>query len=87
MIITTFIAAILAIIGCLNWLSVGLFGFNIVTWALGAGILSSIVFVLVGIAGIWLIFYLVYMGVNRGLSEPARRKPEQSKQNGKTAKA
>ena len=49
MIITTFIATILAIIGCLNWLSVGLFGFNFVTWILGAGVLSSIVFTLVGI--------------------------------------
>ncbi len=87
MIITTFIATILAIIGCLNWLSVGLFGFNFVTWILGAGVLSSIVFTLVGIAGIWLIFYLVYMGVNRGLSEPERSNSGKRKPENKTAKA
>lgn len=46
---------ILIIIGALNWLSVGLFGFDVVSFVCGgqASIISRIIYTLVGIAGIW----------------------------------
>ena len=54
----TIIAMILAICGAINWLSIGIFNFNAVSWLLGAGVLSTIVYILVGLAGIYLIFRL-----------------------------
>lgn len=49
------IALMLAIIGGINWGSVGLFQFDIVAWACGGqtAILSRIIYTLVGLAAIW----------------------------------
>lgn len=56
----TIIALILSIIGSLNWILVGLLGFNAVTWiCMGSVVLESIIYTVVGIAGIWLIYYLL----------------------------
>ena len=54
------IALALAIIGGLNWGSVGLFGFDIVAWLFGGqtAIVSRVVFVLVGLSAIWCISLL-----------------------------
>lgn len=57
---TRTIALLLVIVGALNWLLVGLFGFDLVAAITGntfgeKNALSSIVYVLVGIAGIALI--------------------------------
>ena len=51
------IALVLAVIGALNWGSVGLFSFDFVSWLSGgAGTpLARIIFTLVGIAGLWCI--------------------------------
>ena len=58
--ITSFIAFILVIIGALNWLLIGLFSFDVVAIIFGvASILSRIIYSLVGLAGLWMIFYLV----------------------------
>lgn len=58
------IALILVIVGALNWLLVGLFGFDLVAslFANGFGTLSAlsrIVYALVGISGLWLLFALL----------------------------
>lgn len=55
----TLIATIIAIIGCFNWLLIGVFSFNLVTWIFGVGIFARIIYALVGIAGLWLIFILI----------------------------
>lgn len=60
------IALILVIVGALNWLLVGLFGFDLVAaiFANGFGTLSAfsrIVYILVGLSGIWLLFTLLPM--------------------------
>ena len=47
------LAAVLVIVGALNWGLVGAFDFNLVTALLGQTSLTSIVFVLVGLAGIY----------------------------------
>ncbi len=60
--ITTIIAFALVIIGALVWLLVGLFAFNLVAFIFGSGssaIVSRIIYSLVGISGLWLIFYWI----------------------------
>jgi uncharacterized membrane protein YuzA (DUF378 family) len=44
-------AAILVIVGALNWGLVGLAHFNLVSAIFGQGVLSAIVYTLVGVAG------------------------------------
>lgn len=46
------IALVLTIVGALNWGLIGLFNFNCVEALFGDGILSAIIYMLVGIAGI-----------------------------------
>ena len=49
------IALTLLIIGGLNWGSVGIFQFDLVAWICGGqtGIISRIVYILVGLSAIW----------------------------------
>ena len=50
------IALALVIIGAINWLLVGLFSFNLVDTLCGAmSFLSRIIYVLIGVAGLWAI--------------------------------
>ena len=54
------IALALAVIGTLNWGSVGLFGFDCVAFLCGgpASILSRVIYTLVGGAGLWCVTLL-----------------------------
>ena len=54
------VSLILVIIGALNWLLVGLFQFDFVSWVFvgQTAVLSRIVYSLVGIAGLWSISLL-----------------------------
>ena len=60
-------ALVLTIIGALNWGSIGIFGFDIVAFLCGGqmGVISRIIYTLVGLAGIWCISLLF-----RGNEEP-----------------
>ena len=51
------IALILAIVGGLNWGSIGLFQFDLVAWICGgqSSLLSRIIYTVVGLAGVWCI--------------------------------
>ena len=56
----TLIALIITIVGALNWLLIGICGFNLVSWlTMGNDIAQRIVYVLVGIAGAWLIYFII----------------------------
>ncbi len=56
---TTIISFILVIIGALNWLLVGLFGFDLVAFLLGPmSFLSRAIYILVGVASLWVIFFM-----------------------------
>ena len=59
MIIANIVALIISIIGSLNWLLVGIFSWNLVTWIFGAGVFTRIIYVIVGLAGIWLLVQLL----------------------------
>lgn len=54
------IALILAIIGGLNWGSIGLFRFDLVAWICGgqASVVACVIYTLVGLAAIWCISLL-----------------------------
>ena len=54
------IALVLAIIGGLNWGSIGIFGFDIVAFAFGGAdsAISRVIYTLVGLAAIWCISLL-----------------------------
>ena len=54
------IALVLAIIGGLNWGSVGLFRFDFVAWLFGGqtATVSRVVYTLVGLASIWCVSLL-----------------------------
>ena len=49
------IAALLVIVGAINWGLVGVARFNLVTALLGDTVFASIVFTLVGLAGVYLV--------------------------------
>ncbi|CDE97363.1 MAG: DUF378 domain-containing protein [Clostridiales bacterium] len=50
------IALVLIIIGAINWGLVGIFNFNLVDAIFGAmSIISRIIYILVGISGLWAI--------------------------------
>jgi uncharacterized protein len=51
------IAWVLVIVGALNWGLIGLFNFNLVDSLLGSGLVSSIIYLLVGLSAIILIVY------------------------------
>ncbi len=50
------VALVLVIIGGLNWGLVGAAGFDLVQAVFGGGIISTIVYLLVGLSAIWMIF-------------------------------
>ena len=54
------LSLILVIVGAVNWGSIGLFQFDIVSWIFGGqdAILSRIIYTLVALAGIWCISLL-----------------------------
>ena len=54
------IALILAIIGGLNWGSIGIFGFDLVAFAFGgsSSAISRVIYTLVGLAALWCISLL-----------------------------
>ena len=58
------IALVLTIIGALNWLVIGIVGFNFVNWvSFGMVWLERLLYILVGISGIYM---LVWLCVSRG---------------------
>ncbi|MCX6748247.1 MAG: DUF378 domain-containing protein [Candidatus Pacearchaeota archaeon] len=50
------IALILVIIGAINWGLIGLNLGNVVEAIIGTGVVTTIVYILVGVAGLWTIY-------------------------------
>ena len=65
------IALTLLIIGGLNWGSVGIFQFDIVAWICGGqtGIVSRVIYIIVGLAAIWCISLLFRENSNGVVSD------------------
>ena len=73
MIITNIIALSILILGALNWFTVGVFSWNLLSaifgigvfswnllsWMFGVGVFVRILYTLVGIAGIWMFIQLI----------------------------
>lgn len=63
----TIIALVLVIIGAINWGLIGLFGFNLVAAIFGPmSAVSRIIYVLVGLAGLYTIWVLARVSESRG---------------------
>lgn len=68
MIIANWIALCLVLAGALNWLTIGLFTFNLVEWlCFGSLMAANIVYVLVGIACLFIILSLILNAGRLGL--------------------
>ena len=54
------LALILIIIGAINWGSIGIFGFDIISFSFGgqAAVISRVIYTIVGLSGIWAISLL-----------------------------
>ncbi|MBP5242137.1 MAG: DUF378 domain-containing protein [Clostridia bacterium] len=57
----TVICLILTIIGGINWLVIGLAGFNFVNWLFAGNLyfIARIIYALVGLSSLWVTYYLV----------------------------
>ena len=53
------------VVGAINWLLVGLFKFNLVAAIFGVGLVADIVYVIVGLAGLFGIWMLATLGSRR----------------------
>ena len=52
------LALTISIVGCVNWGLIGLFNFNLVEALFGnISILTTIIYILVGISGLWAIMF------------------------------
>lgn len=57
--ITSIVSFILVIVGALNWLLIGLFGLDLVALVFGPmTFVSRTIYSLVGLAGLWMIFFI-----------------------------
>lgn len=54
------ISLLLVILGAVNWLLMGLFQFDVISWLFGgsAMVLSRIIYSIIGVAGLWCITLL-----------------------------
>ena len=59
MIIANIVALSIMILGCINWFLVGVFSWNLVAWIFGVGVMTRIIYAIVGLAGIWLLIQLI----------------------------
>ena len=59
MLITNIVALSIVILGSLNWFLVGVFSWNLITAIFGLGIITRILYAIVGLAGIWLLIQLI----------------------------
>ena len=75
MCIVNWIALILTMVGAQNWLTIGLFDFNLVSWiCMGNTVIERIIYSIVGIASIYIgIVLLIYKG-NLPLNERDEKK-------------
>lgn len=58
MIIANIVALCILILGSINWLLIGIFSWNLLTWIFGAGVFVRILYSIVGLAGIWMLIQL-----------------------------
>lgn len=68
------IALIFTIIGALNWLSIGIFAFNFVKWiTFGMLWIERLLYVLVGISGVFMIVWLCVSRFNMVEKDNSKR--------------
>lgn len=63
MVIANIVALCIVILGSFNWFLVGVFSWNLLTWAFGVGVFTRILYAIVGLAGLWLLIQLCIRGL------------------------
>ena len=58
MVIANIVTLSVLILGGLNWLLVGVFSWNLLSWIFGTGVFVRILYALVGLCAIWLLIQL-----------------------------
>ena len=58
MVIANIVALSIMILGGINWFLVGVFSWNLVTWIFGVGVVTRIIYAIVGLAAIWMLIQL-----------------------------
>lgn len=58
------IASIILILGGLNWMLIGIFDWNMITAIFGTAIFSRILYVLVGLAALYMIYYIIMQAIS-----------------------
>ena len=80
MIIANIVALSIMIFGCINWFLVGVFSWNFVTWIFGVGVVTRILYAIVGLAGLWMLIQLIIRRTKLfGREETIKRVKETSK--------
>ncbi len=59
MIIANIVALSIMLLGSLNWFLVGVFSWNLITAIFGLGVVTRILYAIVGLAGIWMLIQLI----------------------------
>lgn len=59
MVIANIVALSIMILGGINWFLVGVFSWNLVTWIFGVGVVTRIIYAIVGLAAIWMLIQLI----------------------------
>lgn len=79
-----YVAFFILVFGAINWFCIGIFQFDLIAGIFGsqANFISRFLYVIVGLCGIWLMFYCLFKKGNFSLSSnPAPAKKKVSKQN------
>ncbi|MBQ8762187.1 MAG: DUF378 domain-containing protein [Clostridia bacterium] len=79
-----YVAFFILVFGAINWFCIGIFQFDLIAGVFGsqANFISRFLYVIVGLCGIWLMFYCLFKKGNFSLSsKPAPAKKKVSKQN------
>lgn len=79
----TFIAFILTILGCIDWLLVGLLQYDFIAGLFGfqASIFSRIIYILFGVASVYLVLRVI---INKGTFKVYEKKKKKEKQQNST---
>lgn len=62
-----YIALCITIIGAVNWGLIGLFDFNLVAFLFGTGWLTRIIYIVVGICGLYLLSFFSMISNDRSM--------------------
>lgn len=73
MMLAALIASIILIIGGLNWALIGIFDWNLLTAIFGYNMFTRSIYILVGLAALYMIYYIIMQIINARNEKTSRR--------------